>query len=1138
MDEERRTTLIERRLRALAGRRVAWDSAALALFSIAMAGALLLLVVSLFWSGWVMALLLVPVGLLVWRMAAQNRFWNVAGLVEERFPEVRGRLVAAVQLARWGRGDKSVSPKRGTVPQSRTGPCEGTVPVLGREGYSEEMIDAAVADVEKAFAPLPLGQLVNRRRVLWAFVSSAVMVVCLGVLARVAPARVRVGISNAFARSADGIVFEVQPGDTAVMPGGTVVLRARVSPAGVFRSVRLVTRSSSNVHRPSSVVALRGDTCRIVLAAGHGFEYRFRVLSQLSDPHRVCVLEPLSLERLVFTLHPPAYSGIADFRLSNVDSRSPTEVAALRGTVVSIEGEANREISEGWILLGGDTIPVRLGALAGKSGTVPRSSSSDSLRDSPHFPGLGQVASSVFRAEFTIKGDATGAIELADNEDKVLQPAAEVRVRAIADEPPFVKLFGPGRDVDLPVSMRVLLGINSLDDYGLGELYLHYGKDSIDKRVRLKSLAGRREDTTLYAWDLSDASLLPGEAMHYFVSVTDNDVVSGPKASRTETFLVRFPTMNEIYNAAVRQTERTESELGPMQSEQAQLGEELSRLSDEMKKSRELSWEEKQALEKVLGGQEGLMQQVSDLKQEVSDMMKELSQGMTLDQQTMERMSQLQQLLSELLPRELQQSLAQLRDKLEQQSPDVKRALEKFELDQEKMKQAIDRALELLKKIMEEQRLEALAKKSEELAKAQEDLTEKLGKEPSERSAQMEQDLKEALDSLQKEMKDLADSMSDKEIGDSLSDLAQQAEQEKLSEMAQELANQMQSGKPSEAKPKSGKLAQSLRKMSQSLNSLSKKLKSKRSSEVAQELGNAAQDLLMISDEQEKLEQASSGMADLSQNAAQEMGLHEAARIVAESLASLSSRSMSVDPSLGQELARVMAEMERAAQGMVDNRAGVAEPGMAQARQSLNRTVQSLLQAMAEAQQGGGMSGGMENLMQQLSQMTGDQMGINAGTSGFPIPMPGGLSAGQMAALGRILGKQRALREQLEQMLQQMGGSQPGLTSSLEGLLDEMKAVEQDLSELNVSRELVQRQESILSHLLDAQRSIRQQGFKEERQSESGKEFQLLERPRLPEDKGERNRLLREELMRALKQGYPPEYEQMIRDYFQRLLNE
>jgi len=326
--------------------------------------------------------------------------------------------------------------------------------------------------------------------------------------------------------------------------------------------------------------------------------------------------------------------------------------------------------------------------------------------------------------------------------------------------------------------------------------------------------------------------------------------------------------------------------------------------------------------------------------------------------------------------------------------------------------------------------------------------------------------------------------------------------------------------------------------MSRSLNSLSKKLKSKRSSEVAKELGNAAQDLLMISDEQEKLEEAVPGMADLSARAPQEMGLHEAARIVAESLASLSSRSMSVHPGLGQELAKAMVSMEQAAQGMVDNRPGVSQPSMGQARQSLNRIVQALLQAMDATKQGGGMSGGMEALMQQLSQMTCEQMGVNAGTSGFPIPIPGGLSPGQIAALSRILGKQRALREQLEQMLQEMGGTQPGLTSSLEGLLDEMKAVERDLSELNVSRELIQRQESILSHLLDAQRSIRQQGFKEERESESGKGFELLQKPRLPEDKGERNRLLREELMRALKQGYPAEYEQMIREYFQRLLNE
>jgi hypothetical protein len=143
-----------------------------------------------------------------------------------------------------------------------------------------------------------------------------------------------------------------------------------------------------------------------------------------------------------------------------------------------------------------------------------------------------------------------------------------------------------------------------------------------------------------------------------------------------------------------------------------------------------------------------------------------------------------------------------------------------------------------------------------------------------------------------------------------------------------------------------------------------------------------------------------------------------------------------------------------------------------------------------------------------------------------------------MEALGRILAKQQALRGQLEQLMQSMGGTQPGLTSSLDGVLEEMRAVEQDLASQNVTRELIERQESILSHLLDAQRSVRQQGFKEKRESESGRPFEVQVRPRLPEDKGERNRLLREELMRALKQGYPAEYEEMIRRYFERLLSE
>jgi len=212
---------------------------------------------------------------------------------------------------------------------------------------------------------------------------------------------------------------------------------------------------------------------------------------------------------------------------------------------------------------------------------------------------------------------------------------------------------------------------------------------------------------------------------------------------------------------------------------------------------------------------------------------------------------------------------------------------------------------------------------------------------------------------------------------------------------------------------------------------------------------------------------------------------------------------------------------------------------MQAARQSLNQAVQLLLNAAGRMQQGEGLAGGLKNLLEQLSQMTSEQLAINVGTSGLPIPIPGGgLSSAQLQQLMSLLARQQALRQQLEELLESLGGERPGLTGTLEQLIEEMKGVEKALSELQIDRKLIERQEGIAHRLLDVQRSIRQQGFKEERQSETAKDY-LLEAPSgLPQDFGERNRRLREELMRALKHGYPLEYERLIRAYFEKLLGE
>jgi hypothetical protein len=133
--------LLRTRLGRLVWQRLANDLAALALASLALAGFGALIVAVLFWTGWVLLGVLVPVAVLAWHWLRGSGLAQTAYEVEERFPEVKGRLVAALELARYDAGS--------------------------RERYSTELVEAAVQQVEALVRPLALGRLVRISRLAW-----------------------------------------------------------------------------------------------------------------------------------------------------------------------------------------------------------------------------------------------------------------------------------------------------------------------------------------------------------------------------------------------------------------------------------------------------------------------------------------------------------------------------------------------------------------------------------------------------------------------------------------------------------------------------------------------------------------------------------------------------------------------------------------------------------------------------------------------------------------------------------------------------------------------------------------------------------------------------------------------------------
>jgi hypothetical protein len=147
-----------------------------------------------------------------------------------------------------------------------------------------------------------------------------------------------------------------------------------------------------------------------------------------------------------------------------------------------------------------------------------------------------------------------------------------------------------------------------------------------------------------------------------------------------------------------------------------------------------------------------------------------------------------------------------------------------------------------------------------------------------------------------------------------------------------------------------------------------------------------------------------------------------------------------------------------------------------------------------------------------------------------------------MSELGRLMSQQGQLREALQKLLQEISsgkyGEMPGMTGSMQGALEDMKQIEKNISEQMVNRQTIERQEQAINHLLDAQRSIRQKEFTEKRESEVGKDYQIRPNIILDKNLGETKKLLREELLRALREGYPKEYEDMIKNYFESIIQE
>lgn len=962
-----------------------------------------------------------------------------------------------------------------------------------REVYSQELVAGYVEAIEARldFASFSLAASRKMLVVSLGILGTAAIVTLLIVL--LLPARLSFGFNAIFTPHNMDLRIEGLTSDTLVNPQERIEVTARIHAPVNLRYVYLITKKEGGKEKKK--VEVKEGLASQRIKVDREERVYFERLGKRSNETYIGLLQPFEIRRVEFTVSPPAYTG------EKPRTSSGLRFAALPGSRVQIEGTASAELSETYLLLDDSVVPLRV----------------DQTR---------------FKGAFEFSPPAKPSLLAKNRSGAVLEQKIDAVPRP--DESPLVEVFLPGKDTEINRFMTLTLGIHALDDYGLGSILL-VAEGAGGLKRRIGSAEGQSEDTVFYRWDLSELDLLPGEEITYYVEASDNDVVSGPKWGRSKAYHLRFPDISEIFSEVTEYGEETAGGLSELNERQENLSGELFRIEEKLRAEQALSPEEQERLRELIEQQESLLSSIDSLALETKELLQRLEEGMVSDPETIQKLSALSEMLAELMPPELQQKLTDLARALAENPQRLAEAMHRTTDLGMELQIQLEQALGVLERFLEEQRLAELAEKAEALARMQENLIREAEKLSSEEATARQQQIEKGLEEIAREASELANELEDPDIASELRKIAAQMAAENT-ELSKDVEKNLSQGKMNRSDAR--KLAHNLRQAGQQLNMMLANLQKRRNQAFEMEMAKLSRELLLLSEEQEDLLERV-GTEDNLELAALATELERALERKKEDVFKLASQSFKLPRDAMHSLASASRSAGEFKQSLIDGRTGTASQQGRTVQHEIDRAASSLLDAFAQCSGSQCSSTGVEQLIQSLSAMSMAQLSINQQMGGLlPLPISGeSMTAAQRQALSELLAQQSALRQQLEEMLQ-AAGQEPGLSGMIEGIIEEMKALEEDMARYVGERELVERGEHVFRRLLDARNVLRKKNETREREREIGTVWEQLVSPSLPEDAGERNLYLKKELLRFLQSDYPEEYKRLARAYLEALLEQ
>lgn len=805
----------------------------------------------------------------------------------------------------------------------------------------------------------------------------------------------------------------------------------------------------------------------------------------VSDLYRITVLSKPFINSFSVEINPPSYTSLNQETLQNIGDLKVVAGSTVKWNFKTVD-------TDSLVILFNDSSRVK-----------------------------GWKNGNVFEVNKTIMGDMDYSIHISNAKLKNHNNLV-YKIQTISDLFPEITVVQVSDSIDFKTFH---FKGNIIDDYGFNQLGFNISIGEKDSLISIPFTPSILNQDFYYSFNFETVRSL-GKSFRYYFSVTDNDIIHHFKRSISDTYTFNFPDYQEIlakensdlnsldklFEKSAKLTKDIQSEFENFKMKQIN-----SQLSD---------WEKFQTVKDIMGKKtelENVLNQISQQNKDANNFTNSFSEE---KQEIVKKQQEIEELLNEVFSDDLKKLFEEFNELAKQF--DLKKFNDlsnQMDSKMEDLSKQLDKNMQLLKKMKVEQKADRILQELQKLAESEKDILERMNKNADiqqigelekEHSLQMEnitKDYDQTLELNKTLQKPFNLFNFDKEfsgIKENYSKVLNEAEKRNKRKMANEIENN----------------TKSLDQLAFAMDQMLKNNKKKQNEANIEDLKQILDNLILVSFDQEKvlnkLANTDFNNPIINELKIKQKNLGGQVVFIKDSLYALSKRTPEISSVINKEMLALEMNTNSSYESLELGNIGgsrmyqqysiTASNNLAlflsEALENIKKMQNSEGDGDCEKPGGKGSKPGMQKLKDSQSSIK-DQL----------QQMIDQMKKGELGKMGKSIGQTIAQQEVMQQMIREMlNGSSVGTKAQ-----EQLKAIDQlleqsrkDLINRNISTELINRQNMILSKLLDAEKSEIERDFEDKRESKTAIDIQKGN----PEDYFEYKNVLKNENEKIKRNNY------------------